>query len=513
MSFLCMNGIQTKGPKNILFRSRIEAQWAYVFDVLGFQWEYEPFDLQGYIPDFILNYKDESLLIEIKGDCDIWGSFLPHKEKIENSGWDGKFIILGSTYKYHDAYNTDDRLWVNIGKIFDKGIEDDCVIRQVNTHESVIWEIGGSWMYDILPGSWNISGKNHFDEIWAFAKNASQWKGNEKYSSSTYKNFIFNKARLNKTANIDLHTNPLQNRHEIKRNSVQNVNQHDVEDKLNSCLHITPSNPQCPSFNDPIVHVTENVQNRNSIKNEPIDKHAEIPVNTVSENLSENKSINPNDKHAEMPVNNISENLFEHKSINPNDKFEEDQITNLAIDTNAETNTNVETQKNNTRDKKLGSKKQDFAMMELDTSPDNSSKDNPITREASDNLDLHNMTNTAQNIYTKPNENNSVTQSKQISIVPITSSFLNGISTKTQNLLSLHKTQWEMQKKPVKNRTRIYTVARIVFLTTTIIIFMFVLNNKTHFLLNKLNLNHTSTFLILMFLFTVVLLKATRKFE
>ena len=60
------------------------------------------------------------------------------------------------------------------------------------------------------------------------------------------------------------------------------------------------------------------------VKNEPIDKHAEIPVNTVSENLSENKSINPNDKHAEMPVNNISENLFEHKSINPNDKFEED---------------------------------------------------------------------------------------------------------------------------------------------------------------------------------------------
>ncbi len=36
------------------FRSRIEARWAAFFDLANWPWEYEPFDLEGYIPDFVL---------------------------------------------------------------------------------------------------------------------------------------------------------------------------------------------------------------------------------------------------------------------------------------------------------------------------------------------------------------------------------------------------------------------------------------------------------------------------
>ncbi len=35
--------------KGLLFRSRLEAQWAHFFDDLDWPWEYEPFDLNGYI--------------------------------------------------------------------------------------------------------------------------------------------------------------------------------------------------------------------------------------------------------------------------------------------------------------------------------------------------------------------------------------------------------------------------------------------------------------------------------
>ena len=40
---------------DVLFRSRLEARWAALFDLLGWGWEYEPLDLNGWVPDFRLN--------------------------------------------------------------------------------------------------------------------------------------------------------------------------------------------------------------------------------------------------------------------------------------------------------------------------------------------------------------------------------------------------------------------------------------------------------------------------
>ena len=61
-------GIPTIGVRGIQFRSRIEAQWAYIFEKLEWNWEYEPIDLEGYIPDFIIKFDEDEILIEIKGD-------------------------------------------------------------------------------------------------------------------------------------------------------------------------------------------------------------------------------------------------------------------------------------------------------------------------------------------------------------------------------------------------------------------------------------------------------------
>ena len=96
-------GIPTIGVRGIQFRSRIEAQWAYIFEKLEWNWEYEPIDLEGYIPDFIIKFNDDEdnieILIEIKGDTNIWKNYKEHKNKIINSGWTKKFAILGSVYK------------------------------------------------------------------------------------------------------------------------------------------------------------------------------------------------------------------------------------------------------------------------------------------------------------------------------------------------------------------------------------------------------------------------------
>ena len=51
----------------VRFRSRLEARWAAFFDLAGWSWEYEPFDLDGWTPDFSIRQDDgRLLLIEVK---------------------------------------------------------------------------------------------------------------------------------------------------------------------------------------------------------------------------------------------------------------------------------------------------------------------------------------------------------------------------------------------------------------------------------------------------------------
>lgn len=79
--------------KGVLLRSRTEARWAAFFDALGWPWEYEPIDLDGYIPDFILGFDAGKLLVEVKSTED---DFDLAKAKIEASGWDHEAIVVAS---------------------------------------------------------------------------------------------------------------------------------------------------------------------------------------------------------------------------------------------------------------------------------------------------------------------------------------------------------------------------------------------------------------------------------
>ena len=52
------------------FRSRLEARWAAFFDLAGWRWEHEPFDLSGWIPDFAL-LGAATTLVEVKPIADL----------------------------------------------------------------------------------------------------------------------------------------------------------------------------------------------------------------------------------------------------------------------------------------------------------------------------------------------------------------------------------------------------------------------------------------------------------
>ncbi|MGB0410188.1 MAG: hypothetical protein ACPGFA_01260 [Pikeienuella sp.] len=60
-----MRAIPTK-YEGVNFRSRLEARWAALFDLAGWSWSYEPFDLSGWAPDFAIHTKSGDVLVEVK---------------------------------------------------------------------------------------------------------------------------------------------------------------------------------------------------------------------------------------------------------------------------------------------------------------------------------------------------------------------------------------------------------------------------------------------------------------
>jgi len=134
--------------RGIQFRSRLEAKWAAFFDNLGWPWEYEPIDLDGYIPDFILTfpgpgikiYGDKSghysglLLVEVKPALK-FEDLSKYKDKIK--GWEGEVLIVGAKIFYTNV----------IGLMFDRS-------------DFLFLDWGGGYL-SICPGCkrWTISHK------------------------------------------------------------------------------------------------------------------------------------------------------------------------------------------------------------------------------------------------------------------------------------------------------------------------------------------------------------------
>ncbi len=84
--------------RGIEYRSRLEARWAAFFDRIGWEHTYEPFDADGYIPDFVI-HGDLPLLVEIKPASSLTDYQAPI-EKMQRGlagHWQRDLLILGLT--------------------------------------------------------------------------------------------------------------------------------------------------------------------------------------------------------------------------------------------------------------------------------------------------------------------------------------------------------------------------------------------------------------------------------
>jgi len=85
-----INAIETR-YQGVNFRSRLEAKWAAMFDLLGWRWTYEPCDFCGWIPDFAI-HGETLVYVEVKPVCKFP---IEVADKIDASGCKDEALILG----------------------------------------------------------------------------------------------------------------------------------------------------------------------------------------------------------------------------------------------------------------------------------------------------------------------------------------------------------------------------------------------------------------------------------
>jgi len=154
--------------QGVRFRSRTEARFAALFDEFEWPWQYEPFDLNRYVPDFILKFPPGDLLVEVKGP-------LEHVElaqfKIEASEWNKEALVL---------VQLDGAI---IGRIWDwSGGEpvwcDAELFRCLSCGMTSVLAREGSWRCRLCGVGGDNSHVGQFDQVdaWSSSGNRVQWR-------------------------------------------------------------------------------------------------------------------------------------------------------------------------------------------------------------------------------------------------------------------------------------------------------------------------------------------------
>jgi len=169
--------------KDQLFRSRLEAKWAAFFDLLGWPYVYEPYDLNGYIPDFILQFY-EPLLVEVKPEV-LFKDLEQHTGKIEKSGWDKEILIVGADLFESKWWGSDyhaigllGEFWQDGKRVYSEGRLSYCTVCK---RPSILHSDGG-WACRVTGCYEGGSNMDSFDQglsLWRQAGNEIQWNPNK----------------------------------------------------------------------------------------------------------------------------------------------------------------------------------------------------------------------------------------------------------------------------------------------------------------------------------------------
>lgn len=139
---MTIKAIPTK-YEGLQFRSRLEATWAAFFDLMKWDWEYEPCDFPGWIPDFIVG-RDPYEYIEVKP----WRAASEIKRE---PAWEGQPVVICGIA----PLMTESAIGVSVGWRPD-GVE-------VFAGKGCVLKYAGTEHYKML-------------HAWRKAKNKTQWR-------------------------------------------------------------------------------------------------------------------------------------------------------------------------------------------------------------------------------------------------------------------------------------------------------------------------------------------------
>lgn len=80
------------------YRSRLEAKWAAFFDLCGWSFEYEPYDLGAWSPDFLIRGRQSEVLVEVKPIAEIHAPTIYKMHMAaDQAGFKGELLLVGSS--------------------------------------------------------------------------------------------------------------------------------------------------------------------------------------------------------------------------------------------------------------------------------------------------------------------------------------------------------------------------------------------------------------------------------
>ncbi len=151
----------------VRYRSRLEARYAAFFTEIGWRFQYEPMDLDGYIPDFLVYFTQRPLLFEVKGFDE---ELQVAQFKIDLSGWTGDSLIAcgevtGQTVGYIHLQDPHVVTWEEADLFF-------CI----NCGGVAVAPGGGDWRCRHCGANEGHVGSFDPTEAWARSGNRVQWR-------------------------------------------------------------------------------------------------------------------------------------------------------------------------------------------------------------------------------------------------------------------------------------------------------------------------------------------------
>ena len=164
--------------RDYVFRSRLEAKWAAMFDLLGWQWDYEPIDFNGWIPDFAI-YGNRTVYVEVKPTVQFVSDVAL---KIGSSGCFDDVLIVGQRPIIGWLCDSPVIGWISERACNGLGSWGDAFLAKWGTPANAIGFAHSFLSYqDRISGAYNGDNfysvdKECIQKFWSLAHNATQWR-------------------------------------------------------------------------------------------------------------------------------------------------------------------------------------------------------------------------------------------------------------------------------------------------------------------------------------------------